>query len=115
MNAPMTRDGWELVDDGSWNGVRKWLNASDDDHGTVTVKYEGFDVPIICEANKAAQNEGFDHGSEMWHAAKIPASVMLKWQVELGVDALDPNHWPAVKRLLNSSEWRHLRRAPFQL
>lgn len=106
---------WELVDDGSFNGLRKWMRGTPDDHGTVEVRYEGFDVPLILDDNKAAQNESFDRRSEMWHAAKIPASVILKWRIENGIDFYDPNHKPAVMRMLNSSEWRHLRRTPFQI
>jgi len=106
---------WELIDDGSWNGVRKWMKASGEDHGTVTVKYEGYDVPLILEDNKRAQSEAHDRRSEMWHAAKIPASVLLKWRIEHGLDIFNPNHAEGVRRLLNSSEYRHLRRVPFQI
>jgi hypothetical protein len=34
---------------------------------------------------------------------------MYEWKVKHGVDAWDPNHKPAVMRLLNSSDYRYLR------
>jgi hypothetical protein len=48
-------------------------------------------------------------------AAHIPSVIMLKWLVEYGVDVMNKDHGPAVKRLLNSSEWRHLKRTPFTI
>jgi hypothetical protein len=48
-------------------------------------------------------------------AASIPSSVMLKWLIEYGVDVMNKDHMPAVKRLLNSSDWMHLKRTPFKL
>lgn len=106
---------WELVDDGSWNGVRKWMKATDEDHGTVSVRYEGYDVPLILNDNKRVQNDSHNRRSEMWHAAKIPASVLLEWRIKYGIEITNPNHEQGVRRLLNSSEYRHLRRVPFQI
>lgn len=97
----------ELIDDGSFNGVRKWLSSNED--GDVQVRYEGHDVQPILDHNKAMQNESHDKRSEMWHAAKIPASVMYEWLVKYGVNAWNPAHMDAVKKLLNSSDYRYLR------
>jgi hypothetical protein len=76
------------------------------------------DVAPILESNKAQQNaddRGWSATREMRRAATIPDIVILKWRREYGVDVFNRDHWPAVKRLLNSSEWRHLRTAPGQL
>ena len=73
------------------------------------------DVTPILNKNKALKNEGFDKKSDMWHAATIPAVVQLEWMTKFGVDLYNKNHWPAVKRLLNSSEYAHLRRNEFKL
>jgi hypothetical protein len=73
------------------------------------------DVAPIVERNKALQNaddKGWSPSRELRRAATIPDIVILKWRNELGVDVLNPDHWPAVKRLLNDPEWRHLRTAP---
>jgi hypothetical protein len=31
---------WQLIDDGSFNGLRKYIRSSDEDQGTVQVRYE---------------------------------------------------------------------------
>lgn len=103
---------WELLDDGSWNGLRKWIRATDDEHGTVQVKTEDVGSSMILDDNKRAQNDGFDRREDMWHAAKIPAFVLLEWLTKYGVDWRNPNHAQGVRRLLNSSEYSHLKRAP---
>lgn len=75
------------------------------------------DVEPILEANKAlaTENDGYNKARDLRRAASIPNVVILKWRSELGIDIHNPDHWPAIKRLLNSSEWRHLRTAPGQI
>lgn len=73
------------------------------------------DVAPILEKNKALKNDGFDKRSDLWHAATIPAVVQLEWMTKFGVDLYNKDHFPAVKRLLNSSEYSHLRRNEFKL
>jgi hypothetical protein len=51
----------------------------------------------------------------MRRAASIPNSIVEKWRTELGVDIYNPDHFPAVRRLLNSSEYLYLRTAPGRL
>jgi hypothetical protein len=97
---------WELLDDGSWNGVRKWIRGTDEDHGSVQVKYEGLDVDPIIEQNKRA--DAYDKRSDVWHVGHIPASVGLKWLVEEGLDLWNPNHQEGIMRKLMDSDYRHL-------
>lgn len=73
------------------------------------------DVTPIIEKNKAQQTHGFDKRSDLWHAARIPAVVQLEWMTKYGVDLYNKDHFPAVKRLLNSSEYSHLRRNEFKI
>lgn len=73
------------------------------------------DVTPILERNKAQQLEGFNKRSDMWHAATIPSVVQLEWITKYGVDLLNKDHFSAVKKLLNSSEYSHLRRNEFKL
>ena len=73
------------------------------------------DVAPVLERNKALQNAddgGWSPTRELRRAASIPDILVLKWRNEEGIDVFDPNHWPAVKRKLNSSEYRWLRTAP---
>lgn len=112
----MSFSDWELIDDGSFNGLRKWMRSSGDDEGTVQVKYEGFDVPIIVDRNKEAQNEwgGRFGGGELHHAATIPASVLLEWTMTDGPIALklDPDY---LARKLNDPAWKYLLRIPIRV
>lgn len=107
---------WEMVDDGSFNGLRKWMRATDDDDGTIQVSYDQVNLNQLLEDNKRAQNSGeLDRKSEFWHAAKIPPIIEVEWLTKYGVRLSDPNHGPAIKRLLNSSEYSYLKRAPIVL
>jgi hypothetical protein len=94
---------WEQIDDGAWNGVKKFIRA--DDNGDVQVRYEGHDHGII-EQNKRA--EGFKKSSDIWHVGHIPASVGLKWLAEEGLDMWNPDHAEGVHKKLMDSDYRHL-------
>ena len=72
------------------------------------------DVEPILERNKALQNEGH-RGGFWWRAASIPNVVIEKWLREDGIDVFNKDHWPAVRRRLNSSEYRWLRTGSFTL
>jgi len=106
---------WELIDNGDFNGLQKWIRASDEDHGTVQVAYHQKNLAEILDDNKRAQNDGFNRKGDLWHAATIPPIVEIEWLTKYGVRLKDPNHAGAVKRLLNSSEYCHLKRAPIVL
>lgn len=110
----MSFGDWELIDDGSFNGLRKWIRTSDADEGTVQVSYDQVNLASLLDDNKAAQGD-FDRKGEFWHAARIPPIVEIEWLTKYGVRLNDPNHGPAIKRLLNSSEYAHLKRAPIVL
>jgi hypothetical protein len=106
---------WELLDNGSFNGVRRFIRSSDEDHGTVQVREEGYDVPLIVAKNKADQNDYSGRmGDGLHHAARIPASVLMQWVREDGHQAvyLDPNY---LAKKLNDPDWRYLKRLPIQL
>ncbi|HEX3862106.1 MAG TPA: hypothetical protein VHY35_10485 [Stellaceae bacterium] len=71
------------------------------------------DVSSIIESNKKRQNDGTngytDKDRDMVHMAHIPIDIIYLWLTKYGVDIYNKNHMPAVKRLLNSNEWRYLR------
>lgn len=72
------------------------------------------DVEPIIERNKTLLSHGgrgprVAGEPEMIHVASIPIDVSYLWLQRFGVRAWDKNHWPEVKRLLNSNEWRYLR------
>ncbi|WP_420137729.1 hypothetical protein [Sphingomonas sp.] len=95
---------WELIDHDPARGVRKYI-AAGDEPDSVTVRTEINDHAIVAR-NKAAQTESFNRRADMWHAASIPTSVMYEWLHKFGVNAWDPGHAGAVKKLLNSSDYR---------
>lgn len=98
---------WEVIDDGRWNGLRKLMRATDDDEGTVEVKYEDVgSTRVAVEENKSAQ--GIKPRGDMWHVGHVPASVGLKWLAEEGIDMWNPAHWDRVKAKLMDSDYRHL-------
>jgi len=96
---------WQLLDDGSFNGVKKYIRAGDEDD-SVQVRYEGHDTEAVIERNKRA--EGPDKRSEMWHVGHIPASLGLKWLVEEGIDLWNPDHSDAIAKKLMDSDYRFL-------
>jgi len=94
-------------------GVRKFFSY-DEDSDTMRIRTQQ-DVNPILDSNKSAQADGFNRKSDYWHAAKIPNIVILEWRTKYGVDLYNPDHADGVAKLLNSSEYRHLRRSSFQL
>lgn len=99
--------GERLFDYDPQTGTKTWFSSSDEGRKW-HFRYEQDATPIF-DFNKESQAEGFDKRSEMWHAAKIPNVVLMEWVTKHGVRYWDKNHAPAVKRLLNSDEYRHLR------
>lgn len=73
------------------------------------------DVEPILNLNKRMQTMPWSRAETMWHAASIPNIIAEKWLRELGVNVLRRDHWPAVRRLLNSNEYRYLRAREFHL
>jgi len=99
---------WEVIDDGSWNGLRKSIRSDPNDPDTVQVRYEGVGEQAIIEENKRADTHKVS--KDMWHVGHIPASVGMKWLVEEGVDmwSADPDMRRRVTRKLMDSDYRHL-------
>jgi hypothetical protein len=88
----------------------------EDGDGNLIVHREA-DVEPLLEANKAlaASGDGYSPSRELRRAASIPMAIVEKWKNELGVDVFNPDHRPAVRKLLNSNEYAFLRTAPGRL
>lgn len=99
---------WEVIDDGTWNGLKKSIrsNALDPDAGEV--KYEDVSGGSVIEENKRAETHKVD--KDMWHVGHIPASVGMKWLVEEGLDmwSQDPDMRRRLMRKLMDSDYRFL-------
>lgn len=102
-----------LLDYDPFTGMTTW-HSYDETEDKTYVSYEQ-DVEPILDRNKAAANDFTGRMGDMVHVASIPSAVQLKWLVEYGVDVCNKDHMPKVKQLLNSSDWRHLKRVPFTI
>jgi hypothetical protein len=69
----------------------------------------------VLNRNKAAHLDGDGKTGDAWLAASIPENIALLWKQLYGVDAWKAEHWPAVKRLLNDPDWKHMRPTSFRL
>lgn len=102
-----------LLDHDPAIGLKTWFSTSDNED-TWHVRYEQDTAPVL-DANKSQEADGFDRRADMWHAARIPASVIMLWINKHGVNIYDPNHKEAVRKLLNDPEYRYLRTGNFKL
>ena len=68
------------------------------------------DVEPILDANKELYK--LDNRGDIRRAARIPVVLIEKWLREEGIDVFNRDHYQAVARKLNSSEYLYLRTAP---
>jgi hypothetical protein len=89
-------------------GIDTWYVPQSD--GTFVIETTQ-DVAPIIERNKRAQVEFGKNtrGRDIFPVASVPVVVQYEWLTKHGVNLLDPEHEKAVKRLLNSSEYRYLK------
>jgi len=75
------------------------------------------DAEPVIEANKRAQldlDTQRKQAKEGWaQYASIPAVVQYEWLYKYGVNFADRDHWPAVMKLLNSPDYRYLKRTTY--
>jgi hypothetical protein len=72
------------------------------------ISYQHPDVsPVIDWAHHMADQH--DRRRNIWHAATIPESIILKWRIEDGIDIFNPDHYEDLRKKLNDPAWRYLR------
>jgi hypothetical protein len=86
----------------------------DDVTGNIVIR-RWADVEPAIEANKRAHLYGDGKGKDFWHAASIHVEVANLWKQLYGIDVYKAEHWPAVRRLLNDPDWKHMRPTSFRL
>lgn len=105
-----------LLDIDPWTGTKEFMSY-DEATDSLTIKRVQ-DVEPILDRNKRLANDGShwknqakndELGIDMRLVACIPAIVQEKWLRDHGVDVYKAEHWDAVKRLLNSSDWKWLK------
>lgn len=96
-----------LLDYDPATGVKTWFRHDPFEDRDIIRREQ--DVTPIIEANKRAQNEATGSMGEGTLVASIPTNIQYEWLQKYGVKMWDQNHLPAVKRLLNSSDYRYLK------
>lgn len=70
-------------------------------------------VEHILERNKALASDADrtkrQIKNDMVHYATVPNTVILKWQLEKGVDVFNTNHRREVFKLLNDPDYKYLK------
>lgn len=100
----------ELIDHDPLTGISVWFEPLESE-GKFRIHHTQ-DVEPFIEKNKLLQNAdeykraGIKSGWQ--HVAHIPDVVVIKWLQE-GIDVMNPDHLPAIKRKLRDPEYRHLR------
>jgi len=79
------------------------------------VQHSVQDIQPLIDLNKKEYNKDYVHGgvetkeTGMRKVASIPLIIIEKWKKEHGIDIMNKDHWPKIKQLLNSNEYRFLR------
>ena len=102
-----------LLDYDPITGIKTWHEYdAATDVMQIHTTYEHAQTDAVIDDNKRRMTDGTDGWSptrEWKYVANIPCSVMHEWKIKHGIDVLDQNDWPKVRRLLNSSDYLYLR------
>lgn len=89
-------------------GISTFVSFAD---GKMVVSYTQ-DVTQSLEANTVLRNDPSFRAAGMKESflkvASIDPVVQMEWMKE-GIDVMNPDHWPAVKRKLNDPDWQKVR------
>lgn len=96
-----------LLDHDALNGVRQYFGVDTDGQEYLIDEVDAAATRAVIERNKAIEGAGM--GKDMRLAASVPPQVQFEWIDKYGVHMHNPNHKEAVRRLLNSNEYRYLR------
>ncbi len=94
------------------NAITTWFHA--DDNGDVHLEYEqdADVVQAILDNNVASQNES-DMKAQIkdgwWKYGSIPVGLILKWQIEEGIDVYNPEHRMRVLAKVNDRDFGKLK------
>ena len=67
------------------------------------------DIQPLIDSNKKLQQEDHSIRDEFRLSARIPMTVVYEWKRQFGVDLFNKDHKDAVKKLLNSHDYRYLK------
>ena len=67
------------------------------------------DIKPLIDANQKLRDNDHSSKDEFRLSARIPLTVVYEWKNKFGVDINNKDHMKAVKRLLNSPDYRYLK------
>ena len=77
--------------------------------GTSAIQHKSEDLTKLLDQNKRLQQEDHHIKDELRLSARIPVTIYYEWKNKFGVNLYDKNHAPAVRKLLNSPDYRYLK------
>ena len=77
--------------------------------GEYAINHKAQDLTKLLDQNKRLQQEDHHIKDELRLSARIPVTIYYEWKNKFGVDLYDKNHAQAVRKLLNSPDYRYLK------
>ena len=67
------------------------------------------DIKPLIDSNQRLRDNDHSSKDEFRLSARIPVTIYYEWKEKFGVDLYDKNHKDAVRKLLNSPDYRYLK------
>jgi hypothetical protein len=90
-----------------------WETVEYDDGADLVIHRRFQDVEPVIDENRYLQTTATGGFEWMTLAARIPEIFVVKWLHEDGVNVLNRENWPWLRRKLNDPDYRHFRAREF--
>lgn len=77
--------------------------------GEFAIQYKSPDLSKLIQNNKRLQEEDHHMKDEFRLCARIPVMVAQEWKIKFGIDINKKEDMKAVKKLLNSPDYKYLK------
>lgn len=107
-----------LVDHDPITGITTWHEYDSSTRETrIHTTFADAQIDAVLDQNHrmANHNDGWSKTKEWRRVGSIPIAIIHHWLVKEGIDVFNKDHWPAVQKKLNSSDFRKLRSAHWQV
>lgn len=107
-----------LVDHDPITGITTWHeydSATKKTHIHTTFADAQIDAVLDDNHRMYNHNDGWSASKEWRRVGSIPMALIHHWLVKDGIDVFNKDHWPAVRKRLNSSDYLKLRSAHWQI
>lgn len=99
---------WRLLSYDPLTGMKTY-HAYDSMAKKNHIRHE-YDVGNVLDTNQIELNASRSDWKGDWHkVAEVPLGVIHQWANEEGLDFYNRDHWPAIRKKLNSNEFRKFR------